>query len=296
MAAIGTAVQVPVFKSIIDGLDGVHWGGYSCTDGRRVDSLGDSDFFEDPVLLIQKEDIQGVVVGGELEERAFWLKRVLAAGKHVLCEQPLGQDLCRAREVVDLARRMDRRLGVVSKAFFSPVGRALRQVEKLGKLLFVDMRISVSRDRLDQSREGVLLLSGLDYLGLLAEFWGPIDSIQARTRSLLRNRPTEDVAIALFRFRDGREGCLQVNGLGERDEAELRVFGSQGSKLIRNEGADDNWEEWRVWFHDFSQVLAAGKEPLWDGKKSCNAFYLWKWMQQSARLEKEVHRKEVVHE
>ena len=49
---------------------------------------------------------------------------------------------------------------------------------------------------MDQVREGVLLHCGLDYLGLLAEFLGPLDSIQARTRSLMRNRPSEDIAIA----------------------------------------------------------------------------------------------------
>ena len=290
VAIIGTAAQLPVFKSIIDGLDGVHLTGYACLDGKGVDPLGESGFFEDPVPLIQKEPIQGVVVGGELEERVYWLQKVLTAGKHVLCEQPLGSDYRRAQQTVDLAQRLDRRLGVVSRAFFSPVGRALRQVEGLRKPLFFDLRISLSRDRLSQSRDGVLLCGGMDYLGLLAEFWGPVDSILARSRSLLRNRPTEDVVLAFFRFRDGKEGCLQVNGLGDKDEVELRLFGRQESKTIRSEGGNEKLEEWEVWFHDFSQVLAAGKEPMWDGKKSCKASHLWKWIQQSARLEREVHR------
>ena len=279
--------QVMPHVQIVERVEGIELDGYlfDSTAAWRRD-------------LLAREEVRGVVVLTPLEERAFAIGQALAAGKDVLCSQPVGRNWKEVKKLQETARQRGRSLCVMAPRIASPVSRVMQREYRrdLGRLLFFDLRISISGKRVAEEREGVLLLHAIPYLGRLEEAFGSVDSVFARTRSLWRNRPAEDLALLLFRFLDGLEGIVQVTGWGEVDQVELRLFGRNGSRCVRSGdgGGEEEWRRLEQWYSNFAKVLSAEEEPMWDGGREERGFFLWDWIQQSARVEREIFRKEVI--
>jgi len=299
LAIFGEVSSIVQHLQVLDEVGGVQVVGCFCTGGKTAELAGKIQVFRHPADLLDLTQVQGCIICTSLEEKGFWIQRALAAGKHVLCELPLASSYREARRVAPGCTRDGPRLAVVSNALFSPSGLAVKRVaeeKEIGRLLFFELNISIPRSGLAPRKEGVLLLCGVDFLGLMGEYFGPVDSVWARTRSWGWNRPAEDTVVAQFRFRDGKEGAIHINGLGERDQVWLRLYGRSGWKESSHTKAAGCWEAWRFSHLDFCQVVQAGKEPVWDGQKALKGFFFADWIQQSARLDREIFSNEVIDE
>jgi len=94
-------------------------------------------------------DIVDVCTGGY--ENGGWhfepTMEALAAGKHVLCEKPLSNDVGEAREMVRFAQEQDRYLGCNLNHYFSPTAEAARKLMddgKIGEQIYVLHRMGFS--------------------------------------------------------------------------------------------------------------------------------------------------------
>ena len=100
------------------------------------------------MLAAESPDVVSIATGG-VENGSYHYEPVmqaLAAGKAVLCEKPLSNDLGQAREMVAYARERGLRLAVNLNHRFTPVAaRAKQLVEtgELGEILFVNMYLAI---------------------------------------------------------------------------------------------------------------------------------------------------------
>lgn len=245
-----------------------------------------------PDELLAQPNILGVINCAPLSARAFWCEQVLEAGKSVLCATPLGE---RYEAVDRLVRRTGEergRLIAASPAYYGRVGKAMKVRDGLGNLLYFDMEIRLSRKWLTAQRYGVLLLGGVDYLGLIGREWGPVDAVWAQSRSLLRNRPAEDIVQIFFTCMDGKEGRLTVNGLGDKAEERLLLFGRLGSRETCGPGEGDA-QVWREAYRDFMCGFEGKEQMGFNGEMARKGFGLMHWVQQAARHNREIKKREV---
>lgn len=260
----------------------------------RGDGMGSNEWEK----RIQAEEVQGIVVAPSLEERLFWCEIALEAGKKVLCLIPPAKRLGRGNAAFWVHGGRPS-LFWANPALYTPPGEEVLFPDgQIGNLLFFDLKITVPRERLGVEKEGILLWTGLEFLSLIEENWGGVDSVWARARSLVRNRIGEDMVVAHLQFKDGKEGVVQVNGLGDRGGVDLKLFGRRGAKEVNcvHWGADvDVWEKVFRSFLDFATGGVGG--PRREGKSNVEkGFQLMNWIAQSARFQREIYLNEVIHE
>ena len=247
---------------------------------------------------VREEEVQGVVVASPLlEERPFWCELALEAGKKVLCLIPPAKRM--GRESSDFSvPGWESLLFWANPALYTSPGKEILFPEgEVGNLLFFELEISVPREWLGEEKEGILLWTGFEFLSLIEENWGMVDSVWARARSLVRNRIGEDIVVAHFHFKDGKEGMIQINGLGDREEVNLKLFGRRGAKEVRCDhwrGDEHVWVMVFLGFLDFAMgVGGSGRE---EKSNVVKGFKLMNWVGQAARFQREIFLNEVIHE
>ncbi len=244
---------------------------------------------------INNPEVKGIVLCTPLSESEFWFKEAIRAGKHILCNSPLARTCRQARTIVSRCGQSRARLAVVADVLFSSFGTTIRRIlreREIGSLLFFDLRVSLPQKWTENEREGVVLLHGFNYICLILEYFGEIDSIFARSQSLGFNRPVEDVMVAQLRFKDGLEAVFQVNGLGEQEEAIIQLYGSHGSVEFKQNQLKSS-EGLEAQYRDFGDVIRFGQAPIFGGDEAVSAHFFHDWIQQSARHNREVLRKDV---
>lgn len=204
--------------------------------------------------------------------------RAASAGKHVLVEKPLEVSLERSRMLVEVAERAGVTLGVVLQHRFRPVGIALREIireGRLGELVSASAKLSNWRPqsyydqpgRGTRARDGggVLLTQGIHTLDLWISLVGLPDEVSAyATTTPVHRMETEDLVFASARFANGALGGLSATTAalpGYPDAIEL--IGTGGSARI--EGGQltvhfSNGEQ--ASFSDASQGGGSGADPM----------------------------------
>jgi predicted dehydrogenase len=297
LGVIGISGNLQFHLQALAGIKEIGWIG--CTGAEDVKPAvyrAGLLFYDDPFSLMQEKPVQGIiVVCSTLAERAYWCLKALELGKHVLCDQPLGEDYNQACRIYAASSIADRHMGMISRVSFTPSGLAMRHLhEYVDRLMFFDWRIACHRNRNLSCHEGISLRIGLEYLGLVNACLGPIDSVWARTRSLLHHSPYEDIASIALRFTDGKEGLLQFNGLGENDVVELNLYGRSGHRRFTHPPPLDDGDELRLVYANFVGAMAGDQKLVWGGRSFVDDYHLLHWIEQSARMNREIFRKEVV--
>ncbi|MFC1526718.1 Gfo/Idh/MocA family protein [Candidatus Latescibacterota bacterium] len=267
------------------------------TDGASATALGSAGSHPHRTVeeLLGDSQIAALAVCTPLPERAYWIQAALRAGKHVLVELPAVMSRRQAREVSGAARdsgcqvvasgdAMDSEMGVEARAALSEGG---------GVPLYCRLRVEVPRGILAGRREGVLTLFGTPYLRLLTDGFGPLDSIYARSRSLCLNRPSADLAVAQLRFANGVEGLLEVNGLGDRSRVEFETHTTTGAILRSARPRELAANALRQAYGSLRVLLEEGTAAPSNQSTLERIQFIVDWIEQSARLDAEVYRKDV---
>ena len=102
------------------------------------------------MLTKEKPDIVSITTGG-YEYSSDHCKpalEALEAGADVLCEKPISNDIGLGQEMVDTAKRLNRRFAVNLNHRFTPAARAAKQWQndgRIGELLFCNMALWIGR-------------------------------------------------------------------------------------------------------------------------------------------------------
>lgn len=249
--------------------------------------------YADPSALLHHPQVKGVVVCTQLHEREYWTREVIKAGKQVLCSSLPAATYRRLKQLAEDGRSAGVQVCLIPRLVVPPDWLAGRS----DGIFYFSLKATIPQGLLRGTREGVLSHWGADCLQLLADHYGALDSVYARSRSLGLNRPEEDVVAAQLRFRNGIEGLVALNGLGSQSGVELEEWGEDKYRIYRmnwHVSGDEHLEEY---YREFKCLLTETSTPVSVVRVGLRLEGLrWaEWFQQSARLDREIHASEVVH-
>ena len=245
--------------------------------------------------------VNAVAVATQPADREYWVRRAAAAGRHVLCELPVVNSAAAATKLRNHCRDVGVELCLASRCSPEPERslRALVTDDDLGAVVFVELSIFAPRTWLAAGQQGVVLEYGAHLMSVMEDCLGPIDTITARTRSLVTNRPQEDVAVAQLRFRNGTEGLLQVNGLGTEAGVRAAVYGGAGSRTVETVLRETDAIALQRAYEELACLATTRGEsgpaaaPPSSARAMVDGLFIVDWIHQSARHDTEVMRRDV---
>ena len=193
--------------------------------------------------ILQDRTVDAVLLLTPPNTHLELVSRCTAAGKHVLLEKPLEISTARAEQLVQACRNM--KLGVVLQHRFRPAAEKLRQrLPDLGQIVSASAAIPNWRPqsyydqpgRGTRARDGggVLLTQGIHTLDLFLSYTGePVEVKSFVTTTPVHRMETEDLAVAVVRFKSGAVGTVHATtsaypGFAER----IELTGTKGTALL----------------------------------------------------------------
>lgn len=198
----------------------------------------------DQAELLARGDVDAVYVATPANLHHAQTLAAAAAGKHVLCEKPLGLTVDEARAMIDACRAAGVALGVGFMMRFHACHReALRWIEagRLGRLVYGRAQLScwyppiagAWRQEPALGGGGSLMDMGGHCIDLLEMLFGPVARVCCRAGRLVHDYASEDSAVALLEFAGGALGSVDalfcVPDASSKNR--LEIYGSKGSVL-----------------------------------------------------------------
>lgn len=261
--------------------------------------------------VVDREDLQAVVISTPPQLHAPISIEALKQGKHVLCEKPLARTSEEAKDVVRLARGKGLRLKSGFNLRHHPaISQAKKWVDAgaIGELMFIRSRYGIvgrpdyEKDwRMDPeiSGGGQMMDQGIHVLDLSRWFLGDFNSVFGSLQKGYWESDVEDNAFAflqtkkgqvasihaswtqwknLFSFEVfGKDGYIIVEGLGGSYGTEKLILGKRSflepfkEETTEFRGADLSWEE--EW-EEFVNSIKENREPLGSGNDGIQALVL----------------------
>jgi predicted dehydrogenase len=192
--------------------------------------------------LLSCDDVDAVYIATPTHLHAAQVKAAAAAGKHVLCEKPLGMTQQEVEEEIQVCADAGVKLGVNFMMRFHACHVKLRemiQAGDLGRLVFGRAELTcwyppipgAFRQDPVLGGGGSLIDMGNHCIDLLEFLLGRAVEVSCFTGNLVQDYRSEDTAVAMLRFSSGAVGVVD-NLFNVPDAAArnaLEVYGSQGS-------------------------------------------------------------------
>jgi predicted dehydrogenase len=206
--------------------------------------------------------------------------RILAAGRHVVCEKPLAMTSAQSAEMVKRARQSGLIAAVCYNTRFYPLNQQARGMVaagELGEVRLVSGRYHqdwLAKDsdwnwRLEEDQGGVLrsvgdigthwvdltgFITGLRASAVLAELVtvvperpkpvGPVETFSAASgETEVRRVTTDDVALILLRYPNGARGVMSTSqiSMGRKNAMGWEIAGAAASAGWAADAPDDLW-------------------------------------------------------
>ncbi len=254
--------------------------------------------------VVESDAIDAVIVCTPPNLHAEIAIAALDAGKHVLCEKPLGRTLAEAEAIVTAAQRSGRCLKCgFNHRHYPHIERARRWYDQglIGDAIFVRCRHGIGgrsgyerewRAQREISGGGQLMDQGLHGLDLARWFLGEFTHATGiLTTSFWEIDPLEDNAFALLRTDSGkiaslhcswtqwknlfsfelygRDGYIAIEGLGgSYDTARVTLAPRLPLAPFREETIEyrGNDRSWLGEWREFKAAVAEEREPLGSGR------------------------------
>jgi predicted dehydrogenase len=242
---------------------------------------GKARVYEDAHRMIREAGIDAVDICTPHAEHAPVALAAAAAGKHVLCQKPLGCSMAECLAVVEAAEQAGVVLMAAMSHRFDPKNQALKQAinqGRIGPVRAIRMRTmmnlpeAVGREHWiydgKSAGGGVMMCLGLQQVDLARFLVGEVRRVSAvyrRTHPWFRNG-AEDVALAILEFAGGAVGELfaSFTAAGMEWGESLLVMGETG-KL---DGAKASDERFTLEMSHFVECCLTGGEPLCGGREN----------------------------
>ncbi len=199
------------------------------------------------------------------------------AGRHVLTEKPMAISLTGADALVEACDAAGVQLFVVKQNRLNPPIQLLKRAldkGRFGRIFMANVTVRWTRPQEYYDQEswrgtwefdgGALMNQASHYVDLLQWLVGPVESVMARTATQARRIEAEDSGVAIFRFRSGALGVLEVNVLTypRNLEGSITILGEHGSVKIGGT-AVNRVEHWQFAEYDDDDKLvdAANTNP-----------------------------------
>ncbi len=178
------------------------------------------------------------------------------AGKHVLCEKPLGMTVEEAEKMINVCKKAEVNLGTAfMMRFLAQHQAALQMIKdgKLGKLVYGRAQLSCWYPPIEGAWRqdpatgggGSLIDMGGHCIDLLEMFFGKLEKVSCFINNSVHNYKSEDSAVAMLFFEDGAIATVDTFFCipDESSKNVLEIYGSKGSILAKGTiGQDDAGE------------------------------------------------------
>src|SRR5215472_7470968 len=207
---------------------------------RLATSVG-AEFVLDPHAAVVDSNIDVAVVSTPTKFHRAFAVAALQAGKHVLCEKPLGRSVCEAEGIAEAAEHSGRVLKTgFNYRYMAHVRKAkqLLEADAIGEVMFLRSRYGHGgrpryedhwcTDR-DLSGGGVLLEQGIHILDLFRHLVGEPAHIMADTSRYFWGFPeVEDNCFLLLKTKSSQMGQIHVSWTQWSNIFSLEIFGRDG--------------------------------------------------------------------
>ncbi len=251
------------------------WGGNAATNKQVARDFG--VLAAESLEALLDADIDAVYVASPVHAH---LEQVLAcarAGKHVLCEKPLGLDVAEAEKMVVACEQAGVHFGTAFMMRFQTQHQAAAQLiqeGRLGKPVYARAQLSCWYPPMDrawrhvpaESGGGSLIDMGNHCINLLEMFFGPVAKVSCFVNRTIHAYASEDSAVVILNFANGALGtvdaffCIQDNS----SKNVLELYGSKGSILANGTIGQGSAGEMTAWLeegeiaYNADQVRVAG--------------------------------------
>jgi predicted dehydrogenase len=181
--------------------------------------------------LLSRTDIQAVIIALPIMVQPDFIKQALKAGKHVLAEKPLANDIATGVELIDFYNKnIDTKKVNFSIAeqfrYYAAYIHAAKQVQAFGKVVGCkvqvhttikpDMKYMVTEWRKKPQHQGGFILDGgVHFIAgirhLLSGQGVKVKTVSAFTTLLQDYLPPVDTVDAIFQLDNGRTGTFSVS-------------------------------------------------------------------------------------
>ena len=262
--------------------------------------------------LVARPDVQAVVVSTVNGALAAVTMGATAAGKHVLCEKPLGRSVSEAQHMVWSAERARVILKTGLNHRYHPAlwrAHQLASEGAIGELMWIRAcyghggRAGYEREwraNPTLSGGGELLDQGVHLVDLCRWFLGELEEASGWVATCAWPMPVEDNAFALLRSARGQVAMLHTSWTRWKNTFCFEVFGRQGYLVVEGlggsygaerltigrrapEGGPPSEEQvefagpdlsWEAEWEDFLAAIANGHPPLGSGHDGLRAMRL----------------------
>lgn len=256
-------------------------GSSTLRGAEAAQAIGVAKSYEDLDDLLSDPAVQVVHVTSPNQFHHQQVKKILAAGRHVICEKPLTMTSAESAELVDLAASSDLVAAVNYNIRFYPLNQHARQMSADGDL--GDIRLisgHYMQDwllydtdwnwRLEADKGGPLRAVGdigTHWIDLTSYITGlKVTSVMAELSTFLKTRQqpvgpvetfsqdrsgetwpieikTDDTALLLFRYDNGARGSVVISQIspGRKNALQWQVDGSASSAAWESEKPDHLW-------------------------------------------------------
>lgn len=265
--------ELGVLNAVVDG-NAATADAMAASTGARVATFDE---------ILADSNIHAVSFATPAETHHALAMRALEAGKHVFVEKPLALDPAEAVELIETARRLDKRLMVGHLLQYHPVFREMRAriaSGAIGKLTYVySNRMSLGKFR---TEENVLWSFAPHDVSMVLSLAGsqPV-SVTAQGAAIV-TPGIEDWCTVQLAFADGLKAHVQTSWLHPFKEQRLVAIGTDGMMVF--EDSAPSWDDkLKIYRHVIDttgavpvptaatgeQIIVAKSEPL---RSECQHF------------------------
>ncbi len=238
-------------------------------------------FTRDYHELVQRDDIDAVVVQTPIPLNAPVTIAALQAGKHVIMEKPIGRTCNEGAEVLRALRQSDRRIYVLDNAFYQPRWETIAELLRSGAIGDVVQYEQVAHNPVDPEKKtqrnygttswrinpqyplGYLLDAGVHQIAALSKLFGHPRHVQAVSVKLRPEYGDVDQALMLFEYDSKVHGVFSqsgyltdrrnyffirgVDGVLEIERGSVTIIDSDGNEETRSlDGSGGAVEMWHA--------------------------------------------------